>query len=208
MRMATFVIIALLITTLAMYAYLLVQTTTIVGGGSPALIGATTDASGSGQQRTVPAMTLPRSGVQADFYLPDIGPRPTNDVEIAFLTLLNRQRQAARLRPLQASTVLNLLADIRVHQMISQAYLGHVDPYGYTMYVELLRLYAISYSEAGEIVGRISGSTVSPADGITTAFMNSPEHRADILSADFSLVGVAEEDSPDGTHYFAAIFLN
>jgi uncharacterized protein YkwD len=38
--------------------------------------------------------------------------------------------------------------------------------------------------------------------------MNSPEHRADILSADFSLVGVGEDESAYGTHYFAAIFLD
>jgi len=70
--------------------------------------------------------------------------------------------------------------------MIDQGYVGHVDPYGYTMYVELLNLYAISYSDAGEIVGRTSVPTNDASLDILTAFMNSPEHRADILSADFT----------------------
>lgn len=41
--------------------------------------------------------------------------------------------------------------------MIDQGYVGHLDPCGYTAYAELLDVYAINYSEAGEIVGRISG---------------------------------------------------
>lgn len=159
-------------------------------------------------QRQVPALTLPRPPVRQDFYLPDIVPRSYNDLEIAFLARLNGQRQGPALPPLQASTALNYLADVRVRQMIDQGYVGHVDPYGYTMYTELLRLFAISYAQAGEIVGRIGEGSDDPSLGIVTAFMNSPEHRADILSPDFSLVGVAEEDSADGTHYFAAIFLN
>ncbi len=208
MRMEAFVIAGLFITTLVMYAYLFVQGTDFGWGDAakgtpgPAATATTTD------ERQVPVVTLLHPPARQDFYLPGIVPRSYTDLEIAFLARLNGQRQIPGLRPLQASTALNLLADIRVRQMIDQGYVGHVDPYGYTMYAELLKLFAISYSQAGEIVGKIGGSTGDPALGIMTAFMNSPEHRADILSADFSLVGVAEGDSPDGTHYFAAIFLN
>lgn len=205
MRMEALVIAALFVTTLAMYAYLFIQGTDFGLGDAartPSAAAAATD------QRQVPVLTLPHPATRQNFYLPDIVPRSYNDLEVAFLARLNGQRQGPGLRPLQASTALNLLADIRVRQMIDQGYVTHVDPYGYTMYVELLNLFAISYSQAGEIVGRIGGPTTDPSLGIITAFMNSPEHRSDILSPDFSLVGVAEEDSPDGTHYFAAIFLN
>ncbi|HEY5477814.1 MAG TPA: CAP domain-containing protein, partial [Tepidiformaceae bacterium] len=207
MRMEALVIAALFVTTLAMYAYLFVQGTDF-GWGATVAVPTAVPAGNGTTQRQVPALTLPHPSARPDFYLPGIVPRSYDDLEISFLARLNTQRSGAGLQPLQASTVLNLLADIRVRQMIDQGYVGHVDPYGYTMYVELLNLYAISYSDAGEIVGRTSVPTNDASLDILTAFMNSPEHRADILSADFTLVGVAEEDSLDGAHDFAAIFLN
>jgi uncharacterized protein YkwD len=207
MRMEGLVVVALFITTLAMYAYLFIHGTDFGWGDSSHDPSGAASGQNAAEQRPVPALTLPRSPARQDFYLPDIVPRSYNDLEIAFLARLNGQRAGPALRPLQASTALNYLADVRVRQMIDEGYVGHIDPYGYTMYTELLKLFAISYAQAGEIVGRIGGSD-DPSLGIVTAFMNSPEHRADILSPDFSLEGVAEEDSPDGTHYFAAIFLN
>lgn len=62
------------------------------------------------------------------------------------------------------------------------------------MYVELLNLFAISYSRAGEIVGRVGGPTADPTLAIVTEFINSPEHWEDIQSPDFAFVGVAEEE--------------
>jgi uncharacterized protein YkwD/soluble P-type ATPase len=208
MRMEALVIAALFITTLAMCAYLFINGTDFVQGNAHASTGAAAVVTTSTSSRQVPVLTLPQAPARPDFYLPDVVPTSYKDIEIAFLSRLNGQRQSSGLRPLQASTALNLLADIRVRQMIDQGYVGHVDPYGYTMYVELLNLFAISYSQAGEIVGKISASSGDPSLGIVTAFMNSPDHRSNILAADFSLVGVGEADSPDGTHYFAAIFLN
>jgi uncharacterized protein YkwD len=54
----------------------------------------------------------------------------------------------------------------------------------------------------GENVGR--GPTV---DDVFVAFMNSPEHRSNILARDFSSIGIAVTNGDDGDVYVEVLFL-
>jgi len=98
------------------------------------------------------------------------------DLEAQFVADMNAARQAGGLAPY--SVAYDLVAVARGHsqRMASQQSLYH-NP-GLTTEVH-------SWQAVGENVGE--GPTVSD---IHTAFMNSPEHRANILDHDFTQVGV------------------
>src|SRR5205085_2414935 len=58
---------------------------------------------------------------------------------------------------------------------------------GQLAFVQLMRLWGIPYTTAGE---NIAWSTNPSMAGINTMFMNSPEHRANILKAGYHRVGI------------------
>jgi uncharacterized protein YkwD len=80
------------------------------------------------------------------------------------------------------------VAQYRAQDMLNRNYFSHYDPAtGQLAFVQLLRLWGIPYSTAGE---NIAWSTNPSMAGINTMFMNSPEHRANILNGAYHRVGV------------------
>jgi uncharacterized protein YkwD len=72
--------------------------------------------------------------------------------------------------------------------MLNRNYFSHYDPStGQLAFVQLLRLWGIGYTTAGE---NIAWSTNPSMAGINTMFMNSPEHRANILNRAYHRIGV------------------
>ena len=72
--------------------------------------------------------------------------------------------------------------------MLNRNYFSHYDPAtGQLAFVQLMRLWGIPYTTAGE---NIAWSTNPSMAGINTMFMNSPEHRANILKAGYHRVGI------------------
>ena len=100
----------------------------------------------------------------------------TYEFEAQFVAKMNAARQASGLAPYAVASDLTAVARNHSAQMASQQSLYH-NP-GLTTQVQ-------NWQAVGENVGE--GPTVSD---IHTAFMNSPEHRANILDHDFTQVGV------------------
>jgi uncharacterized protein YkwD len=72
--------------------------------------------------------------------------------------------------------------------MLNRNYFSHYDPStGQLAFVGLLHLWGIPYTTAGE---NIAWSTDPSMGGINTMFMNSPEHRANILKSAYHRVGL------------------
>jgi len=147
------------------------------------------------------------SSLPATFYLPFVPAAQASPAERSLLDAANAARVGLGLAPLVADDGLNQLARIRARQMADQGYFGHVDPAGYTMYTELLALTGSRYNWAGEnlALNDFPGSE-SPSRAFA-ALMQSPDHRQNILAADYSRVGIGELTTTDGRHIYAMIFV-
>lgn len=150
----------------------------------------------------------PPSPVRPNFYVPEVPRGPATDLEWRLFAAANAEREKAGLPPLIYDQGLSVIARTRVQQLVDQEYFAHVDPYGYRMYVELLAYFGYTtYAWAGENLAMNNYSVSESPERAMVALMNSPSHRANILSADFSRLGVGELTTPDGRHFYAMIFL-
>ena len=103
-------------------------------------------------------------------------------------SLINQDRAANGVASLAYSASLARVAQYRAQDMLNRNYFSHYDPStGQLAFVGLLRLWGIPYTTAGE---NIAWSTNPSMAGINTMFMNSPEHRANILKAAYHWVGL------------------
>lgn len=104
------------------------------------------------------------------------------------LSLMNQDRAANGVASLAWSASLARVAQYRAQDMLNRNYFSHYDPStGQLAFVELFHLWGISYTTAGE---NIAWSTDPSMAAINTMFMNSPEHRANILNGAYHRAGV------------------
>jgi uncharacterized protein YkwD len=109
--------------------------------------------------------------------------------------LVNQDRAANGVRSLAWSATLARVAQYRAQDMLTRGYFSHYDPAtGQLAFVELLGAWGIGYTTAGE---NIAWSTDPSMPGINTMFMNSPEHRDNILKPAYGQVGIGV--ASDGT---------
>lgn len=124
---------------------------------------------------------------------------PTRDfgAESGFLASLNAQRAGAGLAPLQLNGSMTAAADGWALSMANGSFLAHAN--------DIVSGTPAGWTKVGENVGR--GQSVA---SLTSAFMNSPGHRANIMDPAYTHVGIAVYTHPtDGriytTHRFAAL---
>ncbi|HEV2013152.1 MAG TPA: CAP domain-containing protein [Candidatus Dormibacteraeota bacterium] len=103
-------------------------------------------------------------------------------------SLANQDRVANGAASLRFSGALARVAQYRAQDMLNRNYFSHYDPAtGQLAFVALMHLWGIPYSSAGE---NIAWSTNPSMAGINTMFMNSPEHRANILNGGYHQAGI------------------
>ena len=108
------------------------------------------------------------------------------------VALVNAERNAAGLPALADSAVLDRIATARAQDMVANGYFGHYRPGDPTLAVlELLRANGVSFAWYGENIIWESGQ---PPASLATYFnawwMNSPEHKANILSRHYGHIGI------------------
>lgn len=99
--------------------------------------------------------------------------------------LVNQERTKVGLKSLNGDSALNNMALVKAKDMNDNAYFSHTSP-TYGSPFEMMKSFGISYGYAGE---NIAKGQKTPAD-VVTAWMNSEGHRANILSANYTLIGV------------------
>ena len=109
----------------------------------------------------------------------------------ATLCLLNQERADHGLKAFTASSTLDRAADDYAADMVKRRFFDHVSPGGGTM---MDRIKAAGWApsgswSAGENIAWGSGSLATPA-AIVDGWMRSAGHRANILSASFSQIGI------------------
>lgn len=105
--------------------------------------------------------------------------------EKELLKLTNQDRVKNHLAPLRYSPILSRAAQDAVTDESDQKYFGHYTPNGHA-FQYWLNLEEYKYQYAGENLAR-GYATIQDAE---TAFMASPTHRANILSPDYTEIGI------------------
>jgi uncharacterized protein YkwD len=110
--------------------------------------------------------------------------RPLPELEAEMLELVNRERSAVGLAPLEADPELTEVARRHSADMFARGYFSHNTPDGKDPF-DRIREADVSFRTAGENLA------LAPTLGIAhTGLMNSPGHRANILRPAFGRVGI------------------
>ena len=110
------------------------------------------------------------------------------------LRLVNVERTKAGLSPLQMDESIRNVARVKATDMYKNRYFDHTSP-TYGTPFDMLKKYGISYKAAGENIAK--GQTTPQQ--VVNSWMNSSGHRANILSAKYTHIGIGYE--ANGNHW-------
>jgi len=136
--------------------------------------------------------------VPLKFTVPDA--RIDEEAEARMLALLNDERARAGLRPLKVDPLLVTAARSHARDMLAQGYFAHVDNEGKTP-ADRARAAGVRFTVLGENLAL--APTVELAH---RGLMDSPGHRANILSPDYTRVGIGVADAGMHGKVFAQDF--
>ena len=103
------------------------------------------------------------------------------------IRLINKEREAQGLKPLTENKLLNESARAKACDMNEKGYFEHVSPEGVEPW-KFMKDAGYDYYTAGENIAVSYDSTKKLAE----AYLKSPSHRDNILSDEFTEVGVGE----------------
>ncbi|MEL7606385.1 MAG: CAP domain-containing protein [Sedimentibacter saalensis] len=160
---------------------------------------------------TTPAVTQPAAPVATQPAAPSTATTtPSNTVSSSNLSyeqkvaeLVNIERQKAGLSALTFDQSVSNVARTKSKDMAANNYFAHQSP-TYGSAGDMLTKFGIKWSAWGE---NIASGQKTP-EAVVTAWMNSPGHRANILSTNFSKIGVGYAVNSNGTPYWTQIFTN
>ena len=116
--------------------------------------------------------------------------------------LVNVERSKKGLRELSFNTQLSNVATLKSQDMINKNYFSHTSP-TYGSPFDMMKQFNISYRTAGE---NIAKGQRTPAE-VVNAWMNSQGHRENILSPNFTEIGIGVAKSSNGTLYWTQMFI-
>ena len=140
-------------------------------------------------QRSLQALTLPaepHATLKLPYQVNDPKVRP--DLEARMLEMVNAERTAQGLRPLQADPALAEVARAHSRDMLARSYFSHTNPEGQEAF-DRMRQAGVPYLVAGENLA-LAQTLPSAHQGL----MNSPGHRANILLPRYGRVDIGVLD--------------
>jgi uncharacterized protein YkwD len=124
--------------------------------------------------------------------------------ETALLAALNDERRAAGLDPLASNPVLESVARARSEDMAARSYFGHFGPDGASAF-SLLADTEARFTAVGENLAVAPGDSERSVALALFGLMDSPSHRASILDARFTRVGVGAVRDHGGFTIFTVL---
>lgn len=115
------------------------------------------------------------------------------------IRLVNVERSKKGLQPLRANWELSRVARFKSQDMVDNRYFSHTSP-TYGSPFQMIRSFGMTYRTAGE---NIAYGQRTP-QAVVNAWMNSSGHRANILNASYTQIGVGYV--ADG-HYWTQMFI-
>jgi len=132
-------------------------------------------------------------------------PETTAPAELSYeeqvVALVNEERAKAGLPALTIDATLQEAALARAKETVTL--FSHTRPNGTSCFT-ILQEYGISYRYAGE---NIAYGQRSPEE-VVNAWMNSEGHRANIMSANFTTIGIGYYQTANGTKYWSQLFIS
>jgi uncharacterized YkwD family protein len=160
---------------------------------------AASEPAASAPQTTAPAVTTKPTTTAPSMGTPAAEPSDNLSFEKKVAELVNAERAKHGLAPLTLSAELSDIARIKSQDMRDNNYFSHTSPvFGSTF--SLLKSHGISYRAAGENIAKGYKTPEAVMDG----WMNSPGHRANILSAKYTKIGVGYVA---GGNYWTQVFI-
>lgn len=122
--------------------------------------------------------------------------------EQAMLSMVNREREKVGLPDLVTDTLLQKIARLHAQDMVERGYFSHYSPEGLSPFDRMDKA-GVVYTSAGENLA------FSPnVDLAMQGLMNSPGHKANILSKDFGKAGIGVIDAGIYGEMFVQEFTN
>lgn len=112
-----------------------------------------------------------------------------SQLEQAACDLINAQRIKNGLKPLTISEELSVKARVKSTDMLENNYFSHNSP-TYGSPFALMKSLGITYRSAAENIAM----GYKTAEAVVNAWMNSPSHRANILSSNYTSMGIGHVD--------------
>lgn len=130
----------------------------------------------------------------------EINASTTQAAEI--LRLVNIERQKAGVKLLQLDETLNRVATVKSKDMAVNNYFSHDSP-SYGSPFDLMHAFGVDYKSAGE---NIAAGQKTAAD-VMNAWLNSSGHRANILNANYTHLGVGYYNGGQMSPYWTQEFI-
>lgn len=146
-------------------------------------------------------------GCPLDPYVPDDGTPPTReilDLEEAAFDLINQERVAEGLDSLVMNEDVRAVARAHSRDMVARDFFDHYNPDGDSPF-DRLHAAGITYTMAGENIAW--NNYPNPVTTAVDGWMDSPGHRANILTAGFTHTGMGVASDGDGGYYFTQLFV-
>lgn len=125
-----------------------------------------------------------------------------NKIEKEVVTLVNQERAKQGLAPLKENSQLSNVARTKSEDMANNNYFSHTSP-TYGSPFDMMKHFGITYTAAGENIAMGQKDAAS----VMTSWMNSPGHKANILSKDFTEIGVGLAKDKSGSIYWTQDFI-
>ncbi|WP_316570099.1 SafA/ExsA family spore coat assembly protein [Neobacillus sp. YIM B06451] len=132
--------------------------------------------------------------------IPKIGAK---SVEQQVISLTNQERAKHGLKALAHDWELSRVARYKSVDMRNKNYFSHTSP-TYGSPFTMMKNFGIAYRSAGENIA--AGQTT--AAEVVRAWMNSPGHRKNILSRDYTHIGVGYAAGGSQRHYWTQMFIS
>lgn len=118
------------------------------------------------------------------------------------IRLVNIERTKRGLQPLKSNWELSRVARYKSQDMADKGYFSHTSP-TYGSPFKMMESFGIRFSAAGE---NIAYGQRTPQE-VVNGWMNSPGHRANILSAVYNEIGVGLATDNNGRKYWTQMFI-
>jgi uncharacterized YkwD family protein/spore coat assembly protein SafA len=130
---------------------------------------------------------------------------PTQDssYEQQVIKLVNAERAKAGLKPLKENWELSRVAEFKSADMRDKKYFDHNSP-TYGSPFTMIKNFGISYKTAGE---NIAAGQKTPEE-VMKSWMNSPGHKANILNAGYTQIGVGYVTGGSYSTYWTQQFIS
>lgn len=123
-------------------------------------------------------------------------------IEMKVVELVNRERVARGLQPYANNWQLERVARYKAADMLGKNYFSHISP-TYGSPFNMMENFGIYFSSAGE---NIAMGQRTPEE-VVNGWMNSPGHRANILSTSYTQIGVGFARNSNGSNYWCQMFI-